>query len=101
MHYKFYANFFVATNKMSTKTVCDTQDDFNHAFREAVKYVDKKETPKMWVQLVAMGILLVFIVWALVLASRVGGSSDQKVHFVLALVFAPFYIISYYLSGSA
>lgn len=85
---------------MSTKTVCDTQDDFNHAFRDAVKYVNKKEKPKMWVQLVAFAIVLALVVWALVLAAKVSGSADQKVHFILALVFAPFYIISYYLSGS-
>jgi hypothetical protein len=86
---------------MSTKTVCDTQDDFNHAFRDAVKYVNKKDKPKLWVQLVALGIVLIIVVWALVLAMRVSGGADQKVHLVLALVFAPFYIIAYYLSGSA
>lgn len=86
---------------MSTKTVCDTQNDFNHAFRDAVKYVNKKDRPKMWVQIVAMVILLIMIVWALMLAMRVSSGADQKVHLVLALVFAPFYIISYYLSGSA
>lgn len=85
---------------MSAKTVCDTQDDFNTAFRKAVKYVNKKERPKLWVQLVALGIMLILIVWALILAARVtSGSGDQKVHFVLALAFAPFYIISYYLSA--
>lgn len=86
---------------MSTKTVCDTQDDFNKAVEDAVKYVNKKERPKMWVQLVALSIALVLVVWALVLAAKVSGSADQKVHFVLALVFAPFYIIAYYLSASA
>jgi len=84
---------------MSTKTVCDTQDDFNHAFRDAVKYVNKKEQPKLWAQIIAVAIGLVIIVWALILASKVNGSADQTVHFVMALVFAPFYIISYYLSG--
>lgn len=84
-----------------SKNVCDTQDTFNHAFREAVKYVNKKETPKLWVQLVAMGIVLVFVVWALILAAKVHGSADKKVHFLLALIFSPFYIISYYLSGSS
>lgn len=82
---------------MSTKTVCDTQDDFNTAFENAVKYVEKKNKPKLWVQLVLLGLMLVLIVWALVLASKVGG--DQVLHFILALAFAPFYIISYYLSG--
>jgi hypothetical protein len=86
---------------MPKKTVCDTQDDFNHAFRDAVKYVNKKDKPKMWVQLVAMIIMLILIVWALMLAMRVKHGPEQKVHLVLAIVFAPFYIISYYLSGSA
>jgi len=84
---------------MSTKTVCDTQDDFNNAFHDAVNYVNKKDKPKLWMQLVALGIVLILVVWALVLAARVNGSSDQKVHFVMALVFSPFYIIAYYLNG--
>jgi hypothetical protein len=84
---------------MSTKTVCDTQDDFNHAFRDAIKYVEKKNKPRLWVQIVAVVIIALFILWALMLACKVG--ADQKLlHYLLAMVFSPFYIISYYLSAS-
>jgi hypothetical protein len=82
---------------MSTKTVCDTQTDFNHAFRDAIKYVNKKDSPKLWVQLLALALFILFIVWALMLASK-SGSSDQVLHYVLAMVFSPFYVISHYLT---
>ena len=83
---------------MSTNKICDNQDNFNQAFRKAVKYVDKKNTPKLWVQIVAGIIMLLVIIWAVLLARKVD-SSDKVLHFLLALVFAPFYIISYYLSS--
>lgn len=85
---------------MSTqKTVCDTQNDFNHAFRKAVKYVEKKETPKVWVQIVLFSIMVLLVVFSLVLASKVE-TDDKILHYVLSIVFAPVYILAYFVSGS-
>ena len=84
----------------SPDSVCNTQDSFNDAFKKAVKYTNKKNTPSKTVQLIIFLIAIALIFWALMLASRVNVPSDQKVmHFVLALVFSPVYIISYYLSN--
>lgn len=77
--------------------ICDTQDNFNTAFENAVKYVEKKNKPKLWVQLVVIGIMIVLVVWALVLANKISG--DQILHYILALAFSPIYIIAYYLGG--
>ena len=84
---------------MSSKNVCDTQNDFNHAFHDAVKYVDRKHEPKVWVQLVGIGIVFILVIWALILAMRVSNGPEQKLHIVLAIIFAPAYIVSYYLNG--
>lgn len=78
-------------------SVCDSQDDFNHAFQKAVKYVNKKNQPSKMAQLVILGLVLVLVVWAIMLAMKSGG--DQKLHLILAMVFSPFYIISYYLDS--
>jgi len=84
---------------MST-SVCDNQKDFNNAFKEAIHYVNKKDRPKLWVQIVICVIVFLFILWALVLASKqAGGNSDQIIHYVLAFVFSPAYIIGYFLSN--
>ena len=85
---------------MSSSSVCASQDTFNNAFQGAVKYVEKKERPKWWVSLIAIAICLVLVVWALVLSMQVKSSPDNKLHIVFAIVFAPFYIIAYYLSSS-
>lgn len=77
-------------------SVCDTQDDFNTAFRNAVKYTEKKDRPKTWVLILSMSLMVLIILWALILASRVG--NNQIIHYVLSLVFAPFYIIAYFLA---
>ena len=78
-------------------SVCQNQDSFNKSFEKAVKYVEKQNQPKKWVQIVIFLILLVFIVWALILAMKVS-PSHRKLHLILALLFSPIYIISHYLS---
>ena len=77
--------------------VCKNQDAFNKSFREAIKYVQKENEPRQWVQLVVAVFGIILIVWAVILAVRVHGS-EQRIHIVLALLFSPVYIISYYLS---
>ena len=84
---------------MSTpKTVCDTQDTFNHAFRKAVKYVEKKETPKTWIEIVSLAILMIVIVFAVILASKVD-TSERVIHYTLAIMFSPVYILAYLVGG--
>lgn len=78
-------------------SVCQNQDSFNQSFEKAVKYVQKKNEPKKWVQVVLFIIILVIVVWALLLAMKVS-PSHRKIHLILALVFSPFYIIAHYLN---
>lgn len=82
-----------------SKSVCDSQDKFNNVFEGAVKYVEKKERPSRFLRLVSLIFMIMFVVWALLLADKIDGVNDKIVHFILALIFAPFYIISYYLNG--
>ncbi len=77
------------------KNVCDDQEKFNKAFNKAVIALDKK--PNMLTRLISALIVVVILVWALLLAMQVPADRRQ-VHLVLALVFAPFYIISHYLN---
>jgi hypothetical protein len=78
-------------------SVCANQDAFNQAFQQAVKYNDKKDRPKMWIRLVYLGLYIVFIVWALLLASKVQNVDERKEHFLFALLFGPVYVLAYYL----
>ena len=82
------------------KPVCDNQDDFNMAFRKAVKYNNKenikKSKPWMYVYLV---LWLIFFLWAIILALQVPEGSDRVKHLVFAIVFSPVYVLSYYLNA--
>lgn len=77
--------------------VCQNQDTFNQSMNQAVKYIEKKNRPGKIVQLVALAVLFIIVLWALMLASKVD-SNDQTLHYVLAMVFSPVYILSYYLA---
>lgn len=78
-------------------SVCQSQDVFNTSMRDALKYVAKQEKPKKRAQLVMLAIWVLIILWALILASKVRDVEGRKMHYVLALVFSPVYILSYYL----
>lgn len=77
--------------------LCQNQDTFNNAFRGAVKYIRKQREPKTQVQIVAIFIWTIFILWALLLAAKIPSGYRQTEHLLLAMIFSPFYIISYYL----
>jgi uncharacterized membrane protein YvbJ len=76
--------------------VCQNQDTFNQSVNQAIKYVDKKNMPSKTVQIIALVIFFVILLWALMLASKSG--MDKTLHYVLAMVFSPVYILSYYLA---
>lgn len=79
-------------------TICDNQDDFNHAFREAIKYTRKKEKLSTLASVIILLIIFLLLLWALVLANRV--MTHKILHYLLALVFSPAYILAYYLNGN-
>jgi hypothetical protein len=80
--------------------ICESQDNFNDAFRKAVKYVDKRNQPDRTMHTFAALIYLVFLIWAIVLVCKMQIDKTQKtIHLVLALAFPPLYVISYYVNG--
>lgn len=76
--------------------VCANQKTFDHAFRKAIKYNNMKNKPKAWSQWVMIAILFIFIVWAFMVVSKLPSGPSRVMHYFLALVAAPFYLIAYY-----
>ena len=76
--------------------VCANQKTFDHAFHKAIKYNNKKNEPKAWVQWVMIAILFIIIFWAFILVSNLPSGPTKVMHYVLALLAAPFYLIAYY-----
>jgi bacteriorhodopsin len=78
--------------------VCDNQGDFNQALRAGIKYNNKqnmkKAQPWIWVYL---GLYVVFFFWAIILALQVSKGPQRTMHVTLAIVFAPAYVLAYYL----
>jgi archaellum biogenesis protein FlaJ (TadC family) len=80
--------------------VCSNQDDFNEAFRTAVKYSRKEEAVKMRPYAYTYMVLwVIFLVWALILAMQVPVGPSRVLHLVFAIVFAPAYVLGYYLGA--
>ena len=80
------------------QNVCQNQDDYNQAFRNAIQYNNQQNIndakPWMWVY---FALYLIFFVWALMLAMRVPYGPERTLHLTLALVAAPAYVLAYYL----
>jgi hypothetical protein len=77
-------------------SVCANQDSFNKSLRSGLKYVEKENQPNKTSKIVGSLIYCAIILWALLLASKIQ-VQDKIIHIVLALLFAPVYIISYYI----
>jgi hypothetical protein len=78
--------------------VCEDQKTMNKAVRKAVNKVIKENRPSTFSRMLSMIIYIILIMWAFILALKVPENMRQ-LHVVLALVFAPFYILSYYLNS--
>jgi len=80
------------------ENVCDSQDDFNHAIRSALKY-NMSENKKYMEGWGAIYIVLyfVFIFWAVFLALKVSKKNNRTLHIMFAIIFAPGYIIAHYI----
>ena len=78
--------------------VCNNQADYNQAFRNALKYNYKQniKESKPWIW-VYMAMYLIFFVWALTLASKVQPGPYRTMHMMLALLFAPVYVLAHYI----
>lgn len=80
--------------------VCKNQDDFNVAFRKALKQNNKdaEKKAKPWMYVYAI-VWLIFFVWALLLAMQVAPGPARIVHLVFAMIFSPVYVLAYYLGA--
>jgi hypothetical protein len=81
-----------------SKPVCDNQDDFNIAFRKAIKdaeEVNLKEG-KPWIVMFSI-FWLIFLVWGIMLAMKVPQGPERVEHLVFAMAFGPVYVIANYL----
>jgi hypothetical protein len=92
------------TEEKKDVNVCKNQDSFNDAFQQAVNTYPKKEynkltstqkTSVMIQRIIYIVLGLVFIIWAVILAQK---SNDKTLHTLLAIIFSPLYVLSYYIS---
>jgi len=82
--------------------VCKDQKTFSNAFKDAVdsyqknEYDDMSTTGKVLI-IISSFLMLIFVIWAFILSRRTKG--DKVVHMILAIVFAPAYVLSYYITN--
>lgn len=80
--------------------VCQNQDDYNQAFRQAIKYNYKKNMkearPAIWVALV---LYIALTLLAISLATRVPSGPERTEHMFFALVGGPLYVAAYFIGG--
>jgi len=88
------------TGKCIPENLCDNQKNFNHAFYDAIKYVRKKDDQKISPFLTMYLIIhFIFLFWGIVLAFKSQPPENRLVHITLAIVFAPAYVLAYYLNA--
>jgi hypothetical protein len=81
-------------------SVCDDQQTFNKAVRNAIQHIDDDDDNKQQNQtakVIVSVIMLVFYLWALLLAMRVTDPQHRVLHIILALLTGPLYVLSFYL----
>lgn len=84
------------------QNVCENQEIFNAAVREALENY-KKEEEKTTKNSIALYVLytlsiIVFLVWAVYLVTREKKSDERVIHFLYAIILSPIYVLSYYLN---
>lgn len=84
---------------MSTENICYDQETFNTAFYKALKHYQKKEDKIISGPLASYIIIhTIFLIWGIMLAFKSQPAHNRVVHITLAMVFAPAYVLSYYLN---
>ena len=79
-------------------SLCDDQDTFNHAFYKALNHARKKDDKKVaGAVCVYMIIHMIFLIWGIMLAFQ-QPKEQRVIHITLAIVFAPAYVLAYYLN---
>jgi hypothetical protein len=79
--------------------LCEDQDTFNNAFYKALKHSRKKDDKKIaGILAVYLVIHTIFLIWGIVLAFKSQPPQNRVVHITLAIVFAPAYVLAYYMN---
>jgi hypothetical protein len=81
-------------------SVCNDQQTFNKAVRNAIQHIDDDDDNKQQNQtakVIVSVIMLVFYLWALLLAMRVSDPQHRVLHIILALLTGPLYVLAFYL----
>lgn len=88
----------------SCDTLCKDQETFNKAldsYREEKNNEIKEEIKKNRGTIMTLVIImLIFLVWAVMLALKVKDPEHRTLHVFLALLTSPLYILSYLLSNT-
>lgn len=83
---------------MSTN-VCNNQQSFNKAVRNAINHLDDDDENKHQnkvAKIIISVFMLVFYLWALLLAMRITDPQHRVLHIILALLTGPLYVLAYY-----
>lgn len=78
-------------------TVCENQEKFNEAFKQAVQENVKIQEKDRKAYNIALVIYFLLLVWAVMLAMKVSDKEHRVLHVGLALLMGPLYIIAYFL----
>lgn len=79
-------------------SVCDSQADFNQAFKKALDdYNGKNVKGYNTGMAVAAVIYLLLLVWAVVIAMKIPDRDHRTLHIFFAIMCPPLYIISHFI----
>ena len=91
-------------NEQNGQNICKDQKSYNKAFKNALNTYNLSENEcktdicKLKNNIFSI-IVLVFYLWALLLASKVKDKEQRIIHFIFAILTGPIYVISYYISN--
>jgi len=79
--------------------VCSDQKHFNDALYEALRQARRKDANKLSGPLAVYSVIhTIFLIWGIILAFKSQPPQNRVVHITLAIVFAPCYVLAYYLN---
>lgn len=83
---------------MSTN-VCQDQATFNDAVGAALDTYGEERKVSTGAMTLYLVLVLVFFIWALILAFQLKRGNDRLLHLFVAMIGSPLYVISYYLNA--
>lgn len=90
--------------------ICSDQDAYNHAFKKALNKYKKDEEIKYGLKcgendtgckvgvVVMFVVMILFYLWALILALKVSDPEHRTLHVLFALATGPLYVLAHYAS---